>query len=178
MPPMPSPNQLPAINIPTPAAPQPAPTAPASGITAANVALIAFTAVASAVMALIATATLIAAVIHFGGFWPTPHPGPAPVVDPAFVKLGQTIAKTLAPNYGSAWGAYANEIDAGKPLSEAFKAQIAAWKASRDAVFTQHLTPEFSKILPEGTTDDKVTPAQRAAMSAAGRGLQKGLSEP
>jgi hypothetical protein len=111
---------------------------------------------------------------------PAPPVPPAPVdpnADPAFVTLGQTYKPLLGPAYAAAFEAGASALDAGQPFSAAVGVVARNWDSSRAALFVAQLTPKFAAIIPETTADAAVTPAQRAAMAKAWRGLAAGLRQ-
>lgn len=174
MPPIPSPNSTPAISIPTtPTAPV-APAAPAAPTVSLNIPRLAFAIVAFFMAMMLGFAVIVVAVIHFGGFWPSPS-GPTGT---DFVKLGQAYVKPLAQSYAPAWQGYAADIRNGKTMTEATKNMAVAWDANRAAIYGKMIAPELEKILPSTQTEAQITPAQKAAMAAAAEALAKGLGEP
>jgi hypothetical protein len=102
---------------------------------------------------------------------------PLPPHDPNFVRVGRAYLPGLGKAYAAAWEEGAKSLEAGQPLSAAVASVGKAWEASRTQLFDQLATPEFAKIVPESQKDADVTPAQRAAMAAAWRGLALGLGE-
>ena len=101
---------------------------------------------------------------------------PPPPHDPNFVRVGRAYLPGLGKAYAAAWEEGAKSLEAGQPLSAAIAAVGKAWDASRTQLFDRLATPEFAKIVPESQKDTDVTPAQRAAMAAAWRGLALGLN--
>ncbi len=99
-----------------------------------------------------------------------------PVVDPRFVAIGQAYPAQLAKAYAAAWDQGAKQLDAGATVSAAIDAVGKAWTSKRTELYDATLTPALSAILPESTADADVTPAERAALAAAFRGLARGLS--
>jgi len=118
---------------------------------------------------------IIFALLYSGRFPLGPTPPPAPV-DPAFVALGEAYAPKLAASYAETWSAMADQIDAGKPIGEAVQGFAQDWTNRRNALFEANLAGPFKSLVPEGATEDQITPAQRAAYVAACRGMAKGLS--
>ena len=104
-----------------------------------------------------------------------PPPGPQPLHDPHFVRIGQAYIAALSKTYASAWDQGAQGLDTGQGLSTALDAVAKAWSANRTQLFDQMVTPEFAKLIPETTKDADVTPQERAAMAAAWRGFALGL---
>jgi hypothetical protein len=121
---------------------------------------------------------LLTALIAFNVYstWQRDHPAPpTKPADPVFAKVGRSYGPQLAIEYADAWEQFASSIDAGAPPSKAF-AQVAKDFQAADTIhFDKELTPFFGKILADGTKDESVTAAQRAALSAAGRGIAQGL---
>lgn len=173
MPPIPSPSPAPSISIAPPAAPAPAPVSPTVASSNLNIVLVIAATVAASMLAMLGMLAVLGAVVYFGGLWP--HPAPATT---DFVKLGAEYGKQLGPSYAPAWKAYAADLRAGKSLGDAVKNTNGVWKDNREAIYQKFIAPELSKIVPDGTPDEQVTPAQRAAMAAAADGLAKGLGEP
>ncbi len=100
---------------------------------------------------------------------------PAPPHDPRFEKLGHEYLPGLGKAYAAAWEEGARSLDAGQPLSASLAAVSKAWEANRISLFDKSVAPELARIVPESQKDADVTPAQRAAMAAAWRGLALGL---
>ncbi len=100
---------------------------------------------------------------------------PAPPHDPKFEKIGREYLPGLGKAYAAAWEEGATSLDAGQPLPAALAAVSKAWEANRIALFDKSVASEFSRIVPESQKDADVTPAQRAALAAAWRGLALGL---
>lgn len=101
---------------------------------------------------------------------------PAPPHNPQFEKIGRDYLPGLGKAYAAAWEEGARSLDAGQPLSASLAAVSKAWEANRTALFDRSVASEFSRIVPESQKDADVTPAQRAAMAAAWRGLALGLN--
>lgn len=125
-----------------------------------------------AATALVGLAMVIGAVVYFGGF--RPSPGPAAV---DFKKLGREYAKDLGATYAPAWKGYAADIRAGKSMNDAMKAANELWARNRAAILAAKLRPALNALIPEGTADDKITPAQREAMAAAAEDFAQGLEQ-
>jgi hypothetical protein len=106
-----------------------------------------------------------------------PDGPPPPPHDPHFVQVGRAYLPGLGKAYAAAWEEGVKSLEAGQPLSAAIAAVGKAWDANRTQLFDRLATPEFAKIVPESQTDANVTPAQRAAMAAAWRGLALGLGK-
>lgn len=100
---------------------------------------------------------------------------PAPPHNPQFEKIGREYLPGLGKAYAAAWEEGAKSLDAGQPLSASLAAVSKAWEANRVSLFDSSVAPELVRIVPESQKDADVTPAQRAAMAAAWRGLALGL---
>lgn len=100
---------------------------------------------------------------------------PAPPHNPQFEKIGRAYLPGLAKAYAAAWEEGAKSLDAGQPLSASLAAVSKAWEANRTSLFDRSVATELARIVPESQKDADVTPAQRAAMAAAWRGLALGL---
>jgi hypothetical protein len=105
-----------------------------------------------------------------------PNPNPLPD-DPCFVALGRAYLPQLGKAYAAAWDDGAKALDAGQAVSAALDAVAKGWTANRTALYDTAITPELAKILPESVKDADVTPAERAALAAAWRGLARGLAQ-
>lgn len=178
MPPIPSPNPPPPSFVTplTPAPqPQPAPApqpavAPQSSL---NIGLVIVATCLAMMTAMMGLAFIVGLVVYFGGFWP--HPGPPSPVAIDFKALGAEYAAELGPSYAPAWKGFAADLRNGKPLADATKTVNDVWSKNREAIFKAKLQPALSSLIPDGTTEDKVTPAQRAAMAKAAEDLAEGL---
>ncbi len=104
-----------------------------------------------------------------------PNPSPPAPVDRRFVALGRAYLPQLGNAYAAAWERGAKALDSGQGLSAAIEVVAQTWTVNRTDIFNKLLTPEQAKIVPESTKDADVTPAERAAMAAAWRGLALGL---
>jgi len=101
------------------------------------------------------------------------HPAITPKpFDASLQKIGKAYGPSLAPVRGAAFEKAADDLDAGKPFSQAWASAIKAIQEPYD----QQVTPALSAIIPAGTPDDKISAQQTKAMSAALRGLGMGLS--
>jgi hypothetical protein len=98
-----------------------------------------------------------------------------PAVNQRFTDLGQLYLPQLGTAYASAWEDGAKDLDAGKEIPAALDTVAHAWTAARTELYGRVVTPELAKVVPEGVKDSDVTPAERAAMAAAWRGLARGL---
>jgi hypothetical protein len=149
----------PSISIPTPA--------PAAG---PGVRTIAVVAVLASVVSVLGVSAVVGALLWYGGAF-----GPSAPAATDFVAIGKAYGKQLGPSYAPAWKSYADDIRAGKKFADSHKAFAEAWKASREAIYKKFIVPELKKLLPDGTPEEQVTPAQRAALAAAADDLAKGL---
>lgn len=113
---------------------------------------------------------------QFHGPAPAPPPSPCDPVDPAFVALGKRYRGELAAAYATAWLGGAAALQAGQSFSAALATVGKSWDSGRSVVFDRVATPEFGKIIPPGTADSDITPAQKAKMEAAWRGFAAGLT--
>jgi hypothetical protein len=106
-----------------------------------------------------------------------PAPNPGPLHDARFVTLGKAYLPQLGKSYAQAWDEGAKQLDAGKSIAEALDAVSKKWSSSRTQLYDHVFTPEFSRIVAESVKDADVTPAERAALAAAWRGLSLGLAK-
>ncbi len=102
---------------------------------------------------------------------------PSPPYDPNFVRIGRAYLPGLGQAYAAAWNEGAKSLESGQPLSAAVATVAKTWEANRTQLLDRLATPEFTKIVPESQKDADVTPAQRAAMTAAWRGFAMGLGK-
>lgn len=94
----------------------------------------------------------------------------------SFVAVGRTYLPQLGRAYAGAWEDGAKTLDSGQSVHASLDVVARSWSSNRGALFDRSLAPLFASIVPESTADADVTPAQRAAMAAAWRGLARGLS--
>jgi hypothetical protein len=87
--------------------------------------------------------------------------------------LGAVYAPMLVASYSDAWMAAARTLEEGKPVALAQQTLQETWKGARAKAFTEHVTPSFSLVLPEGT--EPATDQQRAQVVALWRGFARGL---
>lgn len=106
-----------------------------------------------------------------------PAPSPGPPHDPRFVTLGKAYLPQLGKAYAEAWDEGAKELDAGKSITAALDAVSKKWSSNRTDLYDHVFTPEFSRIVAQSVKDSDVTPAERAALAAAWRGLSLGLAK-
>jgi hypothetical protein len=106
-----------------------------------------------------------------------PAPDPGPPHDARFVALGKSYLPQLGMAYARAWDEGAKQLDAGKSIADALDAVSKTWSSSRTQLYDHVFTPEFSRIVAESVKDSDVTPAERAALAAAWRGLSLGLAK-
>jgi hypothetical protein len=99
-----------------------------------------------------------------------------PSADDNFRVLGRAYVAKLGGAYAQGWDEGATQLEAGVAVSKALAAVGSTWTTARTALYDATITPQLAKILPESTDDDDVTPAERAALAAAFRGLARGLS--
>jgi hypothetical protein len=93
-----------------------------------------------------------------------------------FVTLGRAYLPQLGKVYASAWNDGATALDAGESVSRAIDIVAKRWSTGRTGLYDSVISPELAEILPESVRNEEVTPAQRAAVAAAWRGLAIGLS--
>jgi hypothetical protein len=134
-------------------------------------------AVATVLVSSVAGVALTIAVSTYVETSKKPAPNPGPPHDPRFVTLGKAYLPQLGKAYADAWDAGAKELDAGKGITVALDAVSKKWSSSRTELFDHLFTPEFSRIVAESVKDADVTPAERAALAAAWRGLSLGLAK-
>jgi hypothetical protein len=113
--------------------------------------------------------------IYFWNYLQGGGSGPAPAVDASFVKIGKTYPRLLGKAYGEAWSDGADALEGSKSIKDSLDAVSKSWEAARTKIFESELTPAMAKIVPENQTD--LSPAERAAMVRAWRGLAKGMVE-
>ena len=95
----------------------------------------------------------------------------APVVNGKV--LGRKFASAVAGSFGDAWTLAADTLEQGKSVADAQAALQAGWQEGRTKAFTMLVTPEFSKVLLEGT--EPTTPAQRTEVVKLWRDFAAGL---
>jgi hypothetical protein len=106
------------------------------------------------------------------------RPSPPPVLDVRFIPLGQTYLPELGRVYAGAWNEGAKALESGQSVASALKSVGQSWDSGRVQLFDRLITPEFSKIVPEGQAESESTPAGRLALARAWRGFAAGLSAP
>jgi hypothetical protein len=106
-----------------------------------------------------------------------PAPNPGPPHDPRFVALGQVYLPQLGTAYAKAWEEGAKQLEAGQSVTAALDMVSKTWSSNRTQLYDHVFTPEFSRIVAESVKDSDVTPAERAALAAAWRGLSLGLAK-
>ena len=87
--------------------------------------------------------------------------------------LGQKFAGAVAGSFGDAWLLAADTLEQGKSVADAQVALQTGWQDGRTKAFTLLVTPEFSKVLLEGT--EPATPAQRTEVIKLWRDFAAGL---
>ncbi len=101
---------------------------------------------------------------------PVPVPTPTPVVDT--VSIGHAYGVTLAHTYGDAWLKAADDVDAGKTITEAQTDMQTSWAAARADEGARLVTPILTAIIPQGSEGDTTS---RPKWSKAARDLATGL---
>src|SRR6185312_4744172 len=96
-------------------------------------------------------------------------------VDARFVPLGQTYRAQLAKVYAHAWEEGARNLDSGAGPGAAIDGVARSWDAGRLDLFETAVTPEFSKVVPEGKSEKDLSSDDRARLAAAWRGFARGL---
>jgi hypothetical protein len=134
-------------------------------------------AIATVVVSSLAGVALTVAVSTWVEASRKPAPNPGPPHDARFVALGKAYLPQLGSAYARAWDEGAKQLDAGKSIADALDAVSKTWSSSRTQLYDHVFTPEFSKIVAESVKDADVTPAERAALAAAWRGLSLGLAK-
>ena len=104
-----------------------------------------------------------------------PVPNPGQPQNPQYVAIGKAYLPLLGKAYAAAWEEGAKQLEAGQSITAALEAVSKAWSANRTELYDHVFTPEFSRIVAESVKDSEVTPAERAALAAAWRGLSLGL---
>ena len=87
--------------------------------------------------------------------------------------LGRKFAGAVAGSFGDAWLMAAETLEQGKSVADAQSALQTGWQEGRSKAFTMLVTPEFAKVLVEGT--EPTTPAQRAEVVKLWRDFAVGL---
>ncbi len=128
--------------------------------------------VAAAFAGAIVVAIVVAAHLGCGTRATVPSSPPS---DARFLVIGKAYLPQLGAAYADAFTVGAAHLEDGEPVSDALDAISKAWSANRLSLYDKTLSPEFTKILPESVRDEDVTPAERAALAAAWRGLALGL---
>ncbi len=129
------------------------------------------------VLSILAGAGLVIAVLALTGRPGQPAPQPGPPHDPRFVVLGQSYLPQLGKAYAAAWQEGAQQLEAGQSITSALDTVSKTWSSNRTQLYDHVFTPEFSRIVAESVKDSDVTPAERAALAAAWRGLALGLAK-
>lgn len=96
-------------------------------------------------------------------------------VDARFVTLGRSYRNELAKVYARAWEEGAKNLEAGAGPAAALDGVAKAWEVGRLDLFETVVTPEFSRIVPEGKPEKELTREERARLAAAWRGFAEGL---
>jgi hypothetical protein len=107
------------------------------------------------------------------------HPSPAPpAFDERFIALGKTYVPELGRAYAAAWNEGANALESGQPVAASLKTVSDDWDTGRVQLFERLISPEFSKIVPEGQADADALLVNRMALARAWRGFAIGLGTP
>ncbi len=105
-------------------------------------------------------------------------PTPAPALDGRFVTLGRAYLPELGRAYATAWNEGAKALESGQPVASALKSVGQSWDSGRVQLFDRLITPELSKIVPDGRPESQLTTADRQALARAWRGFASGLGSP
>jgi hypothetical protein len=100
------------------------------------------------------------------------------VIDARFVPLGQVYLPELGRLYAAAWTEGAKALEAGQQVDVALKRVSQAWDSGRVVLFDRLVTPQFSKVLPEGRAEAESKAADKMALARAWRGFARGLASP
>jgi hypothetical protein len=103
------------------------------------------------------------------------HGDSGPAIDSRFVSLGRTYLPELGQAYAAAWDRGAKALDSGQSIDEALKCVGQSWDGARIELFDRLISPELSRIIPDGQPESQVTAAGRQALASAWRGLASGL---
>lgn len=87
--------------------------------------------------------------------------------------LGRKFASSVVATLGDGWATAADILEQGKTVADAQSALQTKWQEGRIHAFTTQISPEFTKILPEGI--EPTDPAQRAAVVKLWRDFATGL---
>jgi hypothetical protein len=128
---------------------------------------------AGVVMLVLAVVAIVATILYASK--PDPATDAGSPADARFVVVGRAYRPALAIAYAAAWTTGAAQLDQGATIQTAVGTVGSEFTRRRGVVFDKLVTPELSTIVTPGTADADVTPAQRAAMAAAFRGMAKGL---
>jgi hypothetical protein len=96
-------------------------------------------------------------------------------IDARFVPLGRAYVPALGRVYAAAWIDGARALEAGQPVDTALQTVSKSWDSRRAALFDRLVTPQFSRILPEGQANADSKPADKQALARAWRGFARGL---
>jgi hypothetical protein len=100
---------------------------------------------------------------------------PAVSLEGRFMILGQSYLPELGRAYAAAWNEGAGCLEAGQSLAASLQRVGKSWDAGRIQLFDRLITPELSKIVPEGQSGAQALCTQRLAMARAWRALAIGL---
>lgn len=106
-----------------------------------------------------------------------PTPPPASSSTDPIAATGHTYGTNLLKVYAAAWQDGARKLDGGATVEAGLATVAKSWTTGRGDLYDGALTPVFKTIVPEGTADGDVTPAQLKIMAAAFRSIAAGLSE-
>lgn len=87
--------------------------------------------------------------------------------------LGRKFAGSVGSSLGDAWSAAAETLEQGKTVAEAQTVLQAHWQDARARMFAAEVSPEFARVLPEGS--EPTSPIQRATVVKLWRDFAAGL---
>ncbi|WP_165221847.1 hypothetical protein [Aquisphaera insulae] len=99
----------------------------------------------------------------------------APALDPRFVAIGRSYVPELGEAYSAAWEDGAKALEAGQGIGEALKVVGRSWEQGRAKLFDRLVTPELSKVIPDGKAESEIEDGDKEAMVRAWRGLAGGM---
>jgi hypothetical protein len=121
------------------------------------------------------TASLMSGAVPAALRWLGGGSGTVPQVDPRFVSIGRSYVPELGKAYSAAWDEGVKALESGESIGAALKVVGQSWEQGRTRLFDRLVTPELSKVVPDGKAEAEVNDADRKAVAGTWRGLAKGL---
>jgi hypothetical protein len=108
-------------------------------------------------------------------FRPEESPAKPSAVDKRFVPIGKAYLPELGRVYADAWIEGATLLENGQSIASALNSVSKSWNEGRVGLFDRMVTPEFSKVVPEGEDEAESNADERIALARAWRGFALGL---